>query len=351
VSGSPEIRAAVTRVTAALGLDASVVDGLADARTAWSEPAVVLVGADALEPASSPQPSWRLPRRNGVAVVTVTTPEPTDLRRALEIGAIRVLTLPGDDRELVTLVADVLDGGRPPAKVLAVVGGRGGAGATTLAVALAVTAAREGHDVVLVDADPVGGGVDLALGAEQRPGVRWPDLAGTTGRIHTAALADSLPRAHGVRVLSWDRGPHVDVDGQAAGAVIGAAMRACDLVVVDVSRHLAGAVTGAALAHAHTSVLVVPAALRAVAAAGRVAARICASGPTPGIVVRRPSRARLPARTVAELLGLPVVGVLTDDDRVERALEVGEPPGLAGRGSLSRVASTLLTAEGLGRGT
>src|SRR5262249_57553694 len=49
-------------------------------------------------------------------------------------------------------------------RVVVVLGGRGGAGASVLAAGLAVTAARAGLQTVLVDADPLGGGVDLAVG-------------------------------------------------------------------------------------------------------------------------------------------------------------------------------------------
>ena len=67
-----------------------------------------------------------------------------------------------------------------------VAGGRGGAtrcswswgrpagsGASVLATAVAVRAARAGVDVVLVDGCPLGGGLDVVLGAEQESGIRW----------------------------------------------------------------------------------------------------------------------------------------------------------------------------------
>ena len=34
-----------------------------------------------------------------------------------------------------------------------------------------------GARVLLIDGDPWGGGLELALAAEEEPGLRWPDLA------------------------------------------------------------------------------------------------------------------------------------------------------------------------------
>ena len=60
----------------------------------------------------------------------------------------------------------------PLAQVIVVVGARGGAGASSLAVALAQSSAQEGKRTVLLDADELGGGIDLVLGAEGHRGVR-----------------------------------------------------------------------------------------------------------------------------------------------------------------------------------
>ncbi len=72
-------------------------------------------------------------------------------------------------------------------------GGRGGAGASVLAGGLAVTAARRGLRTLLIDADPLGGGVDLVLGWESLDGLRWPSLSQASGRVQPAALVDALP--------------------------------------------------------------------------------------------------------------------------------------------------------------
>ncbi|AGL29134.1 hypothetical protein J113_25565 [Mycobacterium tuberculosis CAS/NITR204] len=82
----------------------------------------------------------------------------------------------------------------------AVIGGRGGAG-TLFAVALAQAAA----DALLVDLDPWAGGIDLLVGGETAPGLRWPDLALQGGRLNWSAVRAALPRPRGISVLSGTR--------------------------------------------------------------------------------------------------------------------------------------------------
>ena len=95
---------------------------------------------------------------------------------------------------------------RPPGgRILAVIGGRGGAGASILAGGLAVTAVRAGHRTLLVDADPLGGGLDLLLGWEDVDGLRWPALAGADGRVDPPALLRALPHRGDLVLLSFDR--------------------------------------------------------------------------------------------------------------------------------------------------
>ena len=66
--------------------------------------------------------------------------------------------------------------------VIGVVGGCGGAGASTFACVLAATAAT-GWPAVLVDLDPVAGGIDVLLGIEAVPGARWSGLRLGGGRL------------------------------------------------------------------------------------------------------------------------------------------------------------------------
>ena len=83
--------------------------------------------------------------------------------------------------------------GASPGLVVGVVGGAGGAGATTLACALAQVAAARAS-TLLVDADPLGPGLDRVLGMEDLAGVRWDGLCQTAGRLGARALREGVPR-------------------------------------------------------------------------------------------------------------------------------------------------------------
>jgi secretion/DNA translocation related CpaE-like protein len=283
----------------------------------------------------------RLPRREGVVLLGDDLDDAGVWVRAVEVGAEHVVFLPDAEGWLVARLAEAAE---PPGRlgtVVAVVGGRGGAGATTLACALAVTGARSGARSVLVDVDPLGGGIDLVFGGEADPGLRWPDLCGTRGRVPATALADALPRMEGVSVLSWDRGPTRAVPGDAVSAVLSAARRAADLVVVDLPRSFDdGART--ALDLAATCLVVVPAEVRAAAAASRVVAALDGLCADLRVVVRGPGPAGLDARQLAGALGLPLAGEVASEPAVERALERGEPPARRGRGPLWQACVSLL---------
>jgi len=72
-------------------------------------------------------------------------------------------------RKLARLSTGIEDGGSAPRPALVVVaGGKGGVGVTTVAVHLAMAAARLGRSTLLVDADPQGGDVATLCGLRQR---------------------------------------------------------------------------------------------------------------------------------------------------------------------------------------
>src|SRR6185295_2350808 len=98
------------------------------------------------------------------------------------------------------LIDRLLEAAEPAAEapVIGVIGGRGGAGASVLATALALTAAEAGLRPLLIDADPLGGGLDLLLDAEREPGLRWPGLSTVRGRLQPALLRSELVQVDGI---------------------------------------------------------------------------------------------------------------------------------------------------------
>lgn len=297
--------------------------------TGWESAPLVLVGDDAARRVRG------APRRDGVFLVGRDLDDPGVWQRAVEIGAEEVLRLPDAESRLVDRIADVVEGAGRPALAVGVIGGSGGAGASTLACALAVRAARAGERTILIDGDPLGGGMDVLLGGEGAEGLRWPDFAGSRGRVGAGALEESLPELHALRVLSWDRGDRVVVPPAAMRSVVAAARRRGGVVVVDLPRRVDEAVAEV-LAQLDLVLMVVPGELRAVAAAGRVAAGVRMVARDVRVVVRGRCPDGLDAEAVADLLGAPLAGVVPVEVGLPGRVAEGEPPGARGRSALAR---------------
>ncbi|WP_436737588.1 septum site-determining protein Ssd [Streptomyces sp. BBFR102] len=331
VTEDPVLLDDLLRLCAAAGARPLVLHGLPERRGEWEAAPLVLIGDDAAARVAG------APRRPGVLLVGRGQGEPAVWQRAVGVGAEHVLRLPDAEAWLVDRIADVVEGAGRSARTVGVVGGRGGAGASTLACALAVTAAAGGSRTVLVDADPLGGGLDVLLGGEQAEGLRWPAFARSRGRVARRALEEALPEMHGLRLLSWDRSDTAAVPPEAVRAVLGAARRGGGTVVVDLPRRAGGEVAEA-LAQLDLALLVVPAELRAVAAARRMAAVLAPEVRDLRVAVRptgTPGRGLAPD-SVAGLLGLPLAGVVPHDTAAVEAQETGTPPGSGPRGPLAR---------------
>jgi secretion/DNA translocation related CpaE-like protein len=337
---------ALLRLTAGAGSTPDVAPDEVGARPYWSAAALVVVGDDALASLAAGAP----PRRPGVLVLTATPGDVRVWQQAVTVGAERVLSLPADEATLIGLLADTVDErGRAPFTA-AVVGGCGGAGASTFAAGLGVAAAGLGLGALVLDGDPLGGGLDLVLGGEAAPGVRWPDLVGTTGRVSASSLRDALPRVGALAVLSWDRSDLAAVPSAVMREVLAAARRGHDVVLVDLPRQL-DAAAEEALLQADTTYLVVPGEVRAVAAAGRVAARLTAVAPRVELVVRGPGPAGLDGPLVSETLGLPLAGEMRPERGLGAALDLGDGLWRRRRGPLARGCRAVLARALAGAGS
>lgn len=332
------------RVAAAAGCELDRADGVPPGRPGWSSAPLVLMDAAAVDECAAAG----LGRRPGVFVLCRGEP-PHDLwRRCIEVGAQDVLSLPGAETRLVGALADVLDTATRPGRSIAVVGGRGGAGASVFAAALALVALRRWRRALLVDCDPLGGGMDYLLGAEDVTGLRWPQLGLSGGRVASAALHDALPTvpADGGRmtVLSCGRGGGAP-NAEAVAAVVDAGRRSGDTVVCDLPRHLPDAAV-AAVNRADLAVLVVPAEVRACAAALQVADRLRDLGAPIRLVVRGPSPGGLLPADISRALALPVVAAMRPAPGLAAALDAGRLPFRTLRSPLARGASAVLDTLG-----
>lgn len=311
------------KLAAAAGCEVERVPDAAAVRSRWaSAPLIVLDGdgaADCLD--------LGLPRRGLVVLLTAAAPPDLLWKRALTLGVERIAELPGAESWLVGVLADVAEApAGTTGRILAVIGGRGGAGASVFTASVGLYVLRTGHSALLVDCDPLGGGLDLVLGAETEHGLRWPDMRLRSGRVAVSSLHSALPSRNlgeaRLTMLSGARkgnGPEPD----AVGAVLEAGRRAGETVICDLPRHLDDAAC-AALDRADLTVLVVPAELRACAAGHLVAQRLLERGANAVALVRGPSPGRLNADEVADAVGLPLLATMRPEPCLARSLDQGD---------------------------
>jgi secretion/DNA translocation related CpaE-like protein len=336
VTGDPHLLDDLLRLSAAGGSEVDVAADPAAARPRYAAAPIVFIGADQIESCLRA----RLPRRDRVVLVGHGEIPGAGWQAAHLLGIEHVVTLPVAEAWMVDRFTEPF---APPAtgRLLAVLGGRGGAGASILAGGLAVTAVAAGHRTLLVDADPLGGGLDLLLGWEHVDGLRWGALAGAGGRVDPPALLEALPHRGDLVLLSFDRDVLPAVPGEAMAATLDAARRGRDVIVADLPRRLDDAAV-LALQSADRAVLVVPAELRATAAAARVAQTARLHCPELSVVVRGPAPGRLRPHEVAAALSLPLAGTLRPEPALCRALERGEAPAAGGKGPLADLCRRLI---------
>lgn len=313
----PGLRDELDRVAAAVGVRVVHLGGRHPvSRKTWSAAAAVVLDHAAADRCGR----LPLPRRTHVSVLTGTEAATATWAAAITVGAQHVLRMPEQEGELVRELAEAAESARDDGicgAVVAVIGGRGGAGASLFAVALAQAAA----DALLVDLDPWAGGIDLLVGGETAPGLRWPDLALQGGRLNWSAVRAALPRPRGISVLSGTRRGY-ELDAGPVDAVIDAGRRGGVTVVCDLPRRLTDA-TQAALDAADLVVLVSPCDVRACAAAATMAPVLTAINPNLGLVVRGPSPGGLRAAEVADVAGVPLLASMRAQPRLAEQLEHG----------------------------
>ncbi|GAA3729431.1 secretion/DNA translocation related CpaE-like protein [Spinactinospora alkalitolerans] len=341
VTDDPDLLDDLLRLAAAADVEVTVAHAAAHASREWPRAPLVVVGADLVAALADLEPD-RHP--NVVVAGSGSAGAPTGGRTsgaderiwnaALRIGAREVLAVPERETRLVDLFAEATEGGLERARVVAVVGGRGGAGASLLAVALALAGERARLRTLLVDADPLGSGLDLLIGEEHVTGTRWGELTARQGRMSWPSLHGALPTVRGLTLLTWARGPAARIPAPAMRAVLASAVRGTDLVVADLPRTL-DATAHEVLRRTTVALLAVPADVHAVMSASRIAPMLRDHVADLRLVVRGASPAGLPADAVALSLGLPLAGELADEPGIDRALERGEPPAARPRSPLA----------------
>lgn len=231
---------------------------------------------------------------------------------------------------------------------LGVVGGSGGVGASTLACALGVAAARLGMRAAVLDGAAEGGGVQVTAGVEHLPGHRWADLIEIDGSLDGDRLRAELPAIGECVFVSAGIGPTSplgmpdEVSVVALRSVFMALAECSDLLILDWGRGGEPVDVTSGREREPDTIL-----LAQVSARGLADAQVwvhrhpCVR--LAGVVTRSERHDPTLAESVAESMALPLLGCLPDERSVRRAADSGLAPG-AGRGALHRLAEQLVLA-------
>lgn len=333
----PDLHDDVARCAAAAGylVQTAPAD---DCRREWLTARAVVVDPPAIAVLSRVRP----PRRPGLVLVSATEPGAHTWRMAMDLGVEDASTLPAEEGRLVRVLTECRVPRRRPAGVVAVIGAHGGAGASTLAAAVALTSADADSPTLLLDLDDMGAGADLLLGLERRRGLRWQDLSLDGGVVGGTALHQALPSAgDGLAVLTSQRLPAAGLSVEAVTAVIDAGHTHGDLVVLDLPR-CDSPVVRAAIASTDVVVVVTTPTVGGCAAARRIVDRVVGDEVAVELAVRGPSPGGLRPQQVADAIGLPLLAAYRPEPRLAVRLE-GGPLRLRPRGPLGRAARTVYT--------
>jgi pilus assembly protein CpaE len=250
------------------------------------------------------------------AVVVATDPSLDSYRGALAAGARGLVTVPVDPAELAATAHAALEArseGRralPAGTLVAVCGASGGAGATSVALALAASA-----DGTVIDLACSYQNLAALLGC--RPERSLSDLLGTGGAAADGLRALAVRHPSGLRLVPGLAKPalHELLDSDAVAALARAAHDLEGITVIDIGVPVRPAALELAAA-CDRVVLVATPEPPSVLAAGPVLEALAERGADPGrvgLVVNRWSRGReLSLRAIARVTGAPVVAALRD---------------------------------------
>lgn len=111
-----------------------------------------------------------------------------------------------------------------------------GCGVSVTAACCARMLAQEGARCALVDVDFEAGGLDVTLGVEDAPGLRWNAITTPLGRMDPEALMRELVDWDGVALLASDCRQTQVPPWWNAAAALDALAQCCDVVIVDAGR-------------------------------------------------------------------------------------------------------------------
>jgi hypothetical protein len=226
------------------------------------------------------------------------------------------------------------------ASVVGVLGASGGLGASTLAVAMAVRAARQGWRAVVVDGQLARGGVDVTACVEHLPGLRWTDLSAAEGPMDGPRLIGALPSDGGPAVLSAGPPGAALPPVSVVGSTVAALASCTDVVVVDLPSSVGDLASWLPLCIG--LVVVFGLTPRGLADAEAACQTAVTAVTRPWLVARAERRQQSLAERAARHLGLPLAGLMPSRSDIRVAADRGVPPGTGGRGGFGDLAVSVL---------
>lgn len=217
-----------------------------------------------------------------------------------------------------------------PTRFILICSGKGGVGKTTLTANLGIALAKLGARTTVLDADFGLRNLDLLLGLENRIIYTAQDVLSERCRLEQALVKHKLQPnlallpAGDPRMLEWLK----PEDMQAIGAMVG---ETADYVLIDAPAGIEGGFRNA-MAAAREAIVITTPEVSAVRDADRVIGLLNSEGiqPTQLVLNRvRPkmmaSQEMLAVDDVTDILALPLLGLVLEDEQVIVSTNRGEP--------------------------
>ncbi|WP_008311979.1 septum site-determining protein MinD [Leptolyngbya sp. PCC 6406] len=229
-------------------------------------------------------------------------------------------------------------------RIIVVTSGKGGVGKTTCSANLGMALAQRDRRVVVVDADFGLRNLDLLLGLENRIVYTALDLLAGDCRIEQALVKDKRQPNLSLLAAAQNRSKESITPEQTADLVSQIVAYGCDYILIDSP---AGIEMGFknAIAAANEAIVVTTPEISAVRDADRVIGLLEANGVKQmRLIVNRLKPAMvqedlmMSVQDVQDILAIPLLGVVPDDERVIISTNRGEPLVLEKSLSLAGIA-------------
>jgi septum site-determining protein MinD len=218
----------------------------------------------------------------------------------------------------------------PPARIILICSGKGGVGKTTLTANLGIALAKQGERTTVLDADFGLRNLDLLLGLENRIVYTAQDVLDETCRLEQALVKHKqqpnlcLLPAGNPRMLEW-------LTPEDMQKIVNLIAAQADYVLIDCPAGVEQGFKNAALAAREAIVITTPE-ISAVRDADRVIGLLGTMNVQPVQLVLNRVRPKMVANqemlavdAVTDILALPLLGLVVEDEQVIVATNRGEP--------------------------